>query len=483
MSRQLSWAWIASAVAVAAIAGVSCSATGRSFVRRGSAPAETGRATARAAARAASSAAPAAAEAFTRPAAAASAARSRRTACDSSCPAAGGTCTNNIVHPHREPRRRRHRRRRASSQAGGSADPTLRVALPVRQDGVPARPPAADAAVRGRRARRPSTCTSRARASTTRASSSRRRAPAASRSRPPSWTAHHQRGDRPTQSARQSRSPRSPAARSPGPSPRRGPSRRAACAAPSTTRPTARRSSGGLGSVGIMKIAAGRHAADGAQEGLRQRLPHRERRRLDARRRTRSLSARAASSYDLKNGGRTINAAGRASIFTYGGIYPDGCFVDVGDALPHVAQRSPRTSTTRTTGANIAAPAGTASSRTAARTAFSPDGKQLAFIHEDKDSGHTLAMMDFDESTQDLLEPRRPRDRPEPHARRGRRSRPTASGSSIHAGSNAAFETDSGAPATSSPSTSRRKTVARLDALDGYTGPASAPTCRPTIRS
>ena len=96
-------------------------------------------------------------------------------------------------------------------------------------------------------------------------------------------------------------------------SPRRGRSRRAASAAPSTTRRTARRSLGGVASVGHHEDPAGRHGADGRQERLRQRLPHRERRRLDARRQRGSLGASTSASYDLTNNAAVIHDRAGAS--------------------------------------------------------------------------------------------------------------------------------------------------------------------------
>ena len=110
----------------------------------------------------------------------------------------------NVVHPHREPRQGRGGDA-DRLQGGGTRRRELHVALPVRQDRLPARAHVADDAVRGDVRLTPSTCTSRARASTTRASSRRRRGPIRARAARSVVDGHHQRrvgADRPAQVVR-----------------------------------------------------------------------------------------------------------------------------------------------------------------------------------------------------------------------------------------------------------------------------------------
>jgi len=100
-------------------------------------------------------------------------------------------------------------------------------------------------------------------------------------------------------------------------------------------------------------------------------------------------------------------------------------------------------------------------------TAFSPDGKQIAFVHEDKD-GHTLAKMDFDVRTKtfsklvDLAN--------DPNGYIGWPAF-TPDGKSViyHSGSNPLFETDLGASGDVYIVDIASKIVHRLDKLDGYT--------------
>ncbi len=388
-----------------------------------------------------------------------------------------------VVHDRREPGQRRPRH---AGQLGAAAPPTrVQVALPVRQDGVPARAPPADAAVRRRGARRDATCTSRAPRLDYKGYFGRVEPGARRRSSQPVVGRDHARGDGGRTPVKVEVTKISGGAGQRARSPRPGRSRRAACAAPSTTRRTTRRSSAASASVGIMKIAAGRHAAHADRERLRQRLPHRERGRLDARVARRASPARARATTS-----RTTRRRSRrrpTESFIYGGLYPDGSFLMsatnyrtwLGDAVAPLRHATRR---------ERPAPGwdGVDHERRHARVLARRQADRVQPRGHRR--GHTLAMMDFDAGDQDVLEPRRRRDRSgeQPrlarvHARRQVRSSTTPA-------SNARFETDGAARrATSTSSTSRRKKTARLDALDGYSArhetylPASDP--QPELRA
>jgi hypothetical protein len=175
-----------------------------------------------------------------------------------------------------------------------------------------------------------------------------------------------------------------------------------------------------------------------------------------------------SSSYDLKNGA-TVLRTQRDDSFAYGGLYPDGSFLM---SASHYRLWNPgsmsRLYDTRT-GATIAAPGWDGVIRYAGTTAFSPDGKFLAFIHEDLDEGlgHTLAVMSFTPATKtfsglvDLAsDPNNTLAWPA--------FTPDSKELVFHVGSNASFETDLGATGDVYRVDLATHTMRRLDALDGY---------------
>jgi hypothetical protein len=173
----------------------------------------------------------------------------------------------------------------------------------------------------------------------------------------------------------------------------------------------------------------------------------------------------SSSSYNLKNNASALFAPANTD-FTYGGLYPDGTFLMSATDFRVSGNTASQLFDTKT-GATIAAPGWDGVVTRGGTTAFSPDGKQIAFVHEDKD-GHTLAKMDFDVTTKtfsnlvDLAT--------DASAYVGWPAF-TPDGKSVvyHAGSNASFETDLGASGDVYMVDIATKTVHRLDSLDGYT--------------
>jgi hypothetical protein len=171
--------------------------------------------------------------------------------------------------------------------------------------------------------------------------------------------------------------------------------------------------------------------------------------------------------YDLKTNASTISSQSNDH-FTYGGLYPDGTFLMSDTKFRDTSNTSSQLFDTMT-GANIAAPGWDGVITSGGTTAFSPDGLQIAFVHEDEDNGHTLAKMNFTVGTKtfsgltDLAT--------DPNDYIGWPAF-TPDGKSIvyHSGSNSAFETDEGATGNVFIVDIATKTVHRLDSLDGYTG-------------
>jgi hypothetical protein len=220
---------------------------------------------------------------------------------------------------------------------------------------------------------------------------------------------------------------------------------------------------GGPDSVGIMSIAPGANAPTVVKSGCGN-VCH------TASADGSTLVANVAlgfssSSYDLKNSAATIFAAS-SEIFTYGGLYPDGSMV-MSATNYRTWLNAPSLLYDTKTGVNI--PATGWNITNGGTTAFSPDGKHLAFIHEDKDdgAGHTMAMMDFSLAG---------------HAFSNLVDLATDANNTLgwpaftpdvktvvyHSGSNENFETDDGATGNVLQVDIATRAAARLDALDGY---------------
>jgi hypothetical protein len=224
---------------------------------------------------------------------------------------------------------------------------------------------------------------------------------------------------------------------------------------------------GGLGSVGIMKIQPGSTtpvviksgcgnvchtaSADGSTLVASTAFPF------------------GSASYDLKSAAAVIHAQ-PDNAFTYGGIYPDGSIVMSATNYRTWLNTPSRLYDTKT-GTGITASGWDGVITNGGTTAFSPDGKKLAFVHEDK-SAHTLGLMDFNSSTKSFS---------------GLVDLATDNSSFVgwpaftpdsqwvvyHGGSNAQFETDGGAKGDLFIVDVATHTAHRLDTLDGYAGGTS----------
>jgi hypothetical protein len=183
------------------------------------------------------------------------------------------------------------------------------------------------------------------------------------------------------------------------------------------------------------------------------------------------LGGATSTAYDLTNNFATIRTAMDDS-YTYAGLYPDGSIFMSATSFRAASGNPSRLFDTKT-GAPIAAAGWDNTITNGGTVAFSPDGKQIAFIHEDMDQGHTLAKMDFDRSTNtfsnlvDLAT--------DPNLYLAWPAF-TPDGKQVlyHAGTNAAFETDCGASGDLYVVDVATKTVRRLDTIDGYTGSGTA---------
>lgn len=150
---------------------------------------------------------------------------------------------------------------------------------------------------------------------------------------------------------------------------------------------------GGLGSVGIMKIAPG-----GAQPTVLKSGCGNVCHAASANGSTLVASTAfpfGSASYDLKNNAAVLKAQGDNS-FTYGGITPDGTMSMSATNYRTWIPGSPSKLYDTTTGLAIPASGWDGVITNAACPAFSPDGKKLVFNREDSGAGHTLAVVDFD---------------------------------------------------------------------------------------
>ncbi len=172
-----------------------------------------------------------------------------------------------------------------------------------------------------------------------------------------------------------------------------------------------------------------------------------------------------SASYDLKNNAAVMNASG-TNQFVYGGIYPDGSFV-VSSTNYRTWLGGPSRLYDTKTGQAIAAPTWDGVITNGGNPAFSPDGKWIAFNHQDTGGGHVLAAMQFDRPTntfsnlQDVAsDPARFLGWPA--------FTPDSKWIIYHAGSSNVYETDNGATADLFVTNTQSHVVTRLNQLDGY---------------
>lgn len=192
-----------------------------------------------------------------------------------------------------------------------------------------------------------------------------------------------------------------------------------------------------------------------------------------------STSLLSSASYDLQTNVSTI-ATQPNERFTYGGIYPDGTF-EMSATHYRTWLNTPSRLYDTKTGTNIPALGWDGVVTNGGTTAFSPDGKQLAFVHEDKDQGHSIANMGFavgNHTFSNLVDIAT-----DPSNLLGWPAFTPDSQWVVFqeepAGASAPFETDEGAHGDLYFVDLATKTVARLDALDGYTGAGTQSTYLP----
>jgi hypothetical protein len=229
---------------------------------------------------------------------------------------------------------------------------------------------------------------------------------------------------------------------------------------------------GGVASVGLMEIAPGAAQPSVLKTGCGN-VCHTA--SADGSTLVASQTLLTSAAYDLTNNVATIQTA-TDERFTYGGLYPNGSF---GMSATHYRTWIPgavsRLYDTKT-GTVIPALGWDGVIQNAGTTAFSPEGTQIAFVHEDVDQGHTIAKMDVFAGTHtfsglvDLASDPGyllgwPAFTPDGQWVVFQKATP--------ASTSAPFETDGGSLADLFIVDVSTKTVARLDALDGYSGSGS----------
>jgi hypothetical protein len=182
-------------------------------------------------------------------------------------------------------------------------------------------------------------------------------------------------------------------------------------------------------------------------------------------------SITASASYDLRDGGALIRAQSDDS-FAYGGLYPDGTLLMSSTNYLGGFNATSQLYDTKT-GTTIPASGWDGVITKGGTTAFSPDGKHIAFVHEDKDNGRTVAMMDFNVGTKTFSNLVDLATDPN-HYLAWPAFTPDGKAVVYHAGSSATFQAGYGTAADLFIVDVATRTVQRLDALDGYTGSGSA---------
>jgi hypothetical protein len=180
-----------------------------------------------------------------------------------------------------------------------------------------------------------------------------------------------------------------------------------------------------------------------------------------------ATSLLASGSWNAATGSQITTATN--TIFTYMGPYPDGTFgmSATSYGVIYSASATSRLYDTKT-GANIPA-AGWDSTITAAGTpSFSPDGKQIAFMHEDENP-NTIAKADFDVSTKTFSNITDLATEPSGYAAWPAFT-PDGKWVLFQTGSSSTFETDCQVTGDLYGVDVASHTVTRLNVLDGYSG-------------
>lgn len=219
---------------------------------------------------------------------------------------------------------------------------------------------------------------------------------------------------------------------------------------------------GGVGSVGIMKIAPGASQPTVLKSGCGN-VCHTA--SADGSTLVAATYLGTSASYDLKNNASVLKAQADNS-FTYGGIYPDGT-ISMSATSYRTWLGSPSRLYDTKTGAMIAASGWDGVVTNAGCPAFSPDGKKIVFNREDSGGGHTLAVMDFDKTTKTFSNLANIATF-QNNILGWPAFTPDGKWVVFHAGSNAQFETDNGATGDLYFVDLATKTAARMSLLDGY---------------
>ncbi len=192
----------------------------------------------------------------------------------------------------------------------------------------------------------------------------------------------------------------------------------------------------------------------------------------------------ASTSYDLKNTPpSTLYASTSKSIFTYGGLYPDGTFaMSATNYRTWIPGKPSRLYDTKT-GANIPAAGWDSTYKQGGATVFSPDGKLFAFNDNDSDDGegHTLMLASFDVGTKTFSNFGQLTTDPSATLAWPNFTPDDASlvyhagvGGPTDGGVGSGYETDMGATGNVYRIDVATKTPVRLDALDGYSPDGSS---------
>jgi hypothetical protein len=244
---------------------------------------------------------------------------------------------------------------------------------------------------------------------------------------------------------------------------------------------------GGLGSVAIMQIQPGATTPTVLKSGCGN-VCHTASADGSTLVAAKGLFAVPSETYDLKTSASSVTAANDER-YVYGALYPDGSLVMSATNyrlwLPGAGKQSALYDTTGGTDPSIPAPGWDGVIKYAGTPAFSPDGAQLAFIHEDKDQGHTISKMDFtlsnhsfanlvDLATDSSHMLAWPAFTPDGKWVAYQAETPGTCPGQNGASTAGAFETDCNSNADLFIVDGKTQTVHRLDALDGYSGSGTA---------